>query len=163
MYKKLLLERFYEHLPHFQFKLDFVKFCNSNIEDVENLWNIFTLDNMPGFIEKNKVPFNSVNNLVADRHLYLDFENNKREEVNSAYCFVSGLLFEDNRSDSEIAQEIDDNRVEVKDNRLQGKFVSKNVINLSQRQLTKSEILLLSKEIKFVLTPNRRDKAKLKH
>ena len=53
VYKKLLIERFYEHLPHFRLKLDFVKFCNSNVEDFENLFNILTLDNMPGFIEKN--------------------------------------------------------------------------------------------------------------
>ena len=52
--KKLLIERFYEYLPHFRFKLDFVKFCNSNIEELENLFNILTLDNMPGFIEKIK-------------------------------------------------------------------------------------------------------------
>ena len=50
----------------------------------------------------------------------------------------------------------------MKDNRLEGKFISINVINLSQRQLTKSEISLLSKGLKFVPTPNRIDKAKLK-
>ena len=31
VYKKLLIERFFEHLPHCRFKLEFVKFCNSNI------------------------------------------------------------------------------------------------------------------------------------
>ena len=56
--------------------------------------------------------------LLLDRHLYLDFEKNEREEVNSACYFVSGVLFEDNSSDSEIAQEIGDNRAELKDNRL---------------------------------------------
>ena len=45
---------------------------------------------------------------------------------------------------------------------MEGKFVSKNVINLSQRQLTKSEISLLSKGRKFVAKPSRIDKAKLK-
>ena len=160
-YKKLLIERFYEHLPHFRFKLDFVKFCNSNVEDFENLFNILALDNMPGFIEKNKVPFNSVKNLVVNRHLYLDFENNERELVNSPWDFVSGELSEENSNDSEVAQEIDDNKTKLKDNRLEGKFVSKNVINLSQRQFTKSEISLLSKGPKFVPTPNRIDKAKL--
>ena len=79
--KKLLIEQFYEHLPHFQFNLDFVKFCNSNVEDFEYLFNILTLDNMSGFIEKNKVPFSYVKNLVVNRHLYLDFENNEREVV----------------------------------------------------------------------------------
>ena len=114
---------------------------------------------MPGFIEKNKVPFNSVKNLVVSRHLYLDFENNERDGVNSTCNFVSGELSEDNGNDSEVAQETDDSRAKLKDNR---KFVSKNVINLSQRQLTKSEISLLSKGRKFVPTPNRINKAKLK-
>ena len=111
---------------------------------------------MSGFIHKNKVFFNSVKNLVVNRHLYLDFENNEREEVNSACDFVSGELSEDNSNDSDVAQEIDDNRTKLKDNRLEGKFASKNVINLLQRQLTKSESL------KFVPTHNRIDKAKLK-
>ena len=98
----MLTERFYEHLPNFRFKLDFVKFCNSNIEDFENVFNILTLDNMPGFIEKNKVPFISVKILVANRHLYLDFENNEKEEVNSSCDFVSSVLSEDSSNDSEV-------------------------------------------------------------
>ena len=60
MDKKLLIEQFYEHQPHFGFKLDFVKFYNSNTEDFEDFFNIFTLENMPDFIEKTKVPFNSI-------------------------------------------------------------------------------------------------------
>ena len=43
-----------------------------------------------------------------------------------------------------------------------GNFVSKNVINLSQRQLKQSDILLLSIGLKFVPTSNRIDKAKRK-
>ena len=122
MYKKLLIEQIYEYLPHFRFKFDFVKFCSSNIEDFENLFNIFTLDNMTSFIEKNQVPFKSVKNLVAKRHLYLDLENNEREEVNSTWDVVSGVLSEDNSNDSEefwilrISQEINDNRAKLQDN-----------------------------------------------
>ena len=78
-----------------------------------------------------KVPFNSVKNLVVNRHLYLDFENNEKEEINSACDFVSGELPEDIINDSEVAQGIDDNRAKLKDNRPEGEFVSKNVINLS--------------------------------
>ena len=74
----MLIEQFYGHLPHFWSKFEFVKLCNSNIEDFENLLNILTLDNMPGFIRKNKVPFKSVSNLVVNRHLYLYFENNEK-------------------------------------------------------------------------------------
>ena len=42
----------------------------------------------------------------------------------------------------------------------EGKFVSKNVINLLQRQLTTSEISLLSKGLKFVPASKRTDAAK---
>ena len=47
-------------------------------------------------------------------------------------------------------------------NRLEGKFVSKNVINLSRRNLSSAEISLLSKGLKFVPTANKIDQAKLK-
>ena len=47
-------------------------------------------------------------------------------------------------------------------NRLQGKFVSKNVINLSRRNLSPAEISLLSKGLKFVPIPNKIYQAKLK-
>ena len=56
VYRKLLIERFYEYLPHFRYKLDFVKFCNSDIKEFESLFKILILGNIPGFIEKNKVP-----------------------------------------------------------------------------------------------------------
>ena len=46
--------------------------------------------------------------------------------------------------------------------RLEGKFVSKNVINLSRRNLCASDILLLSKGLKFVPTANKLDCVKLK-
>ena len=62
-----------------------------------------------------------------------------------------------------------DNRLNVKDNvakmlnnRLQGNFVSKKVVNLSRRNLTGSEMSLLSKGVNFVPTSNTKDKAKLK-
>ena len=84
------------------------------------------------------------------------------EDINSACNFVCGEVSEDNINDSQFAQETDDNRAKLKDNRLEGKFVSKNVTNLSQRQLTNWEISLLSKGLNFVPTPNRIDKAKLK-
>ena len=62
-----------------------------------------------------------------------------------------------------------DNRLNVKDNvakmlnnRLQGNFVSKKVVNLSRRNLTGSEMSLLSKGLNFVPASNTIDKAKLK-
>ena len=47
-------------------------------------------------------------------------------------------------------------------NRLQGNFVGKNVVNLSRRNLTGSEISLLSKGLNFILTSNTIDEVKLK-
>ena len=81
MYKKLLTERFYEHLPNFRFKFDFVKFCNSNIEDFENLFNILTLDNMPSFIEKSKSPFNPLS-LSLSLYIYI---RNKMDIMYTCY------------------------------------------------------------------------------
>ena len=61
-----------------------------------------------------------------------------------------------------------DNRLNVKDNaaktlnnRLQGNFVSKNVLNLSRPNLTGSEISLSSKGLNFVPTSNTIDKLKM--
>ena len=49
-----------------------------------------------------------------------------------------------------------------KGERLEGKFVSSNVINLSRRNLSEAEISLLSKGLKFVPTANKIDRARLK-
>ena len=66
-----------------------------------------------------------------------------KEDISSACDFGSSEVSEDNIDDSEVAQEIDDKRAKLKDNKVEEKFFSKNVINLSQRQLRKSEISLL--------------------
>ena len=55
-----------------------------------------------------------------------------------------------------------DNVATFRGNRLDGKFVSKNVINLSRRNLSSAEISLLSRGLKFVPTANKIDHAKLK-
>ena len=115
---------------------------------------------MPGFNENVRVPFYSLNDLVLDRHFHLYFENNEREEVNCICDFDSGKLFGDKSNDSEFRQEINDNSAELKYN---GVFFSKNVINLLLRQLTKSEISLLLKGLKFLSTSVRIDKTKFKH
>ena len=56
----------------------------------------------------------------------------------------------------------DNNAASPKKTRLEGKFVSKNVINLSRINLSRSEISLLSKGLKFVPSANEIDRAKLK-
>ena len=54
------------------------------------------------------------------------------------------------------------NQALLLENRLKGNFVSKNVVNLSKRNLNDVEISLLSKGLNFVPTFNNIDKAKLK-
>ena len=63
-------------------------------------------------------------------------------------------------SESHLSEE--GNEVFTSNGRIKGKFVSKNVVNLSKRKLTKAEISLLSKGLKFVPTSNHINKAELK-
>ena len=52
-----------------------------------------------------------------------------------------------------------DDAAKMLDNRLQGNFVSKNAVNLPKRNLTNSEISLLSKWLNFIPTSNTIDNA----
>ena len=54
------------------------------------------------------------------------------------------------------------NEIFTLNGQIKGKFVSKNVVNLSKRKLAKAKISLLSKGLKFVPTSNHINKAKLK-
>ena len=42
--KKLVLARFKEHLPHFEFKVDFTSFCESRCQDFDNIHTLLTLN-----------------------------------------------------------------------------------------------------------------------
>ena len=42
--KKMVLERFVEHLPFFKFKYDFNAFCYSKFPDFENLYTLLTIN-----------------------------------------------------------------------------------------------------------------------
>ena len=69
----------------------------------------------------------------------------------------------ENISDSSEEDNIGENNIaEVIDGRLKGKFVSPNVINLSARILSKAEISLLPKGLKFISTPTSVNKALIK-
>ena len=67
-----------------------------------------------------------------------------------------------NSENFEGERNANDNQAVLSGNRLQGKFVSNNVINLSKWNLNDAEISLLSKGLNFVLTCNNVYKAKLK-
>ena len=84
----------------------------------------------------------------------LNTEDKKNEKFNSTEdlynCEKDGNVLKGNNIFSQIGV------------RLEGKFVSKNVINLSRRNLSAYEISLLSRGLKFVPTANKIDRAKLK-
>ena len=66
-----------------------------------------------------------------------------------------------NTSSIDIKLNVKDNATKMRDNRLQGNFVSKN-LNLSKQNLIDSEISLFSKGLNFIPISNTIHKAKLK-
>ena len=98
------------------------------------------------------------------------FENSLPEDIDN---LVNLLLV--GESDSECEQELEEggksgedgksfvnNSAALEDGRFKGKFVSKNVVNLSGRNLSQSEISLLSKGLKFIPTPKSVNMAEIK-
>ena len=63
-----------------------------------------------------------------DKNYYFLVLRIVEEGVNSACNFVSRVQSVDSSNDSEVAQDIFDNRAELKDNKLEVKFVSKNLL-----------------------------------
>ena len=128
------LERFESHYQFFRLKYRFFNFCESFIPDFENLHYLLHLNESEDDVsEKN------------------DLKNDSSVEIRDV-----------NTSSIDNKLNVKDNAAKMLDNRLQGNFLSKNVVNLSRRNLTGSEISLLSKGFNFVPTSNTTDKAKLK-
>ena len=92
-----------------------------------------------------------LNESQDDASEFKDLTNNISEEITDL-----------NTSFSDDELNVRDNAGKILDGRLQSNFVSKNVVNLSKRNLTDCEISLLSKGLNFVPTSNKIDKTKLK-
>ena len=138
------LTRFDSHDEFFDFKHYFFKFCNSFVPDFENLHYLVHLkDSMNGTL----VDGNSNEEIVLDITGFHD------EKVLSKQS-LTGC----DRLESHLNEEGND----TLNGRIKSKFVSENVVNLSKRKLTKAEISLLSKGLKFVPTSNHINKAKLR-
>ena len=94
---------------------------------------------------------------IQDESAVYDFVKSDGEEneiINSAWNNPDVKENYDNGNINTIAT--------YKRERLEGKFVSSNVINLSRRNLSEAEISLLYKSLKFVPTVNKIDRTKLK-
>ena len=128
------LEGFESHYEFFRLKFRFYNFCENFIPDFENLHYLLHL-----------------NESQDDASEFKDLKNDISEEITDL-----------NTSFSDDELNVRDNAGKMLDGRLQGNFISKNIVNLSKRNLTDSEISLLSKGLNFVPTSNTIDKAKLK-
>ena len=131
--KEHVSERFTEHLSFFTFFNDFVKYCEEFYPDIIDLGNLVTLN----------VSCHDASNTSNSLE---DLDDSETEVT------INELNIEEQKS----------NGATLLDGRYQGKFGSPNVINLSSRNLTKAEISLLSKGLKFVPTPKNINKAQIK-
>ena len=128
------LERFESRYQFFRIKSRFFNFCESFIPDFENLHYLLHLNESEDDVSDEK-----------------DLENDSSVEIPNV-----------NTSSIDSKLNVKDNAAKMLDNRLQGNFVGKNVVNFSRRNFTGSEMSLLSKALNFVPTSNTIDNAKLK-
>ena len=96
-----------------------------------------------------------MNGTLVDSNLDEEITSFHDEEVSDKQS-LTGC----DHSESHLREE--GNEVFTSKGQIKGKFVSKNVVNLSNRELTKAKISLLSRGLKFVLTSNDVHKTKLK-
>ena len=151
--KKRVFERFKEHLVHFQFKSDVLSYCSCQCPEFENIYNLTTLNKTcKNHEEMNNVPQSFQDECGLPKVTNTeDMKNEKLISTADLYnCEKDGNVFKGNNIASQIGVG------------LESKCVSKNIINLSRKNLSASEISLLSKGLKFVPTANKIDRAKLK-
>ena len=136
----MVLERFDEHLPFFIFKYDFNAFCYSKLPDFENLYTLLTMNKSNGiFRTSSSSQASQGESAVGD---FVKSEVGENEITSSAGNTPDIEEIHDNGNINNIAT--------YKGERLEGKFVSSNVINLSRRNLSEAEIFLLSKGLKSI-------------
>ena len=89
-------------------------------------------------------------------------QNCSKSSCKNACLIGNGTSKVRNSEHIEEERNASDNKALLLENRLKGNFVSKNVVNLSKRNLNDAEISLLSEGLNFVPTCSNIDKAKLK-
>ena len=136
--KKNALLRFDEHLPHFTFLNDFLSFLEEFFPDVFNILNL--------------VDISSLNKTKRNKEVFPHMENSTNNTK----------TISDSKKDKVFKDLGEDNSCKCTDGRFTGHFISPNVVNLSGRHLSKAEISLLSKGLKFIPTPRNIDRVALK-
>ena len=140
--KKTVFEQFNEHLPHFLFKVDFLSYCSSQCPEFEDIYTLTTLNKTLN----NRQKINNASQTCQDESGFskaLNTEDKRNEKLNStenlSSCEKEGNALKENNIASQIGV------------RLEGKFVSKNAVNLSRRNLSAPEVSLLSKGLRLCL------------
>ena len=138
----LALKKFNEHLPHFLFKVDFLSYCSSQCPEFEDIYTLTTLNKTLN----NRQKINNASQTCQDESGFskaLNTEDKRNEKLNStenlSSCEKEGNALKENNIASQIGV------------RLEGKFVSKNAVNLSRRNLSAPEVSLLSKGLRLCL------------
>ena len=134
--KRIFLERFDEHLLHFQFKSDFLSYCNSLCPEFENLCTLVTINKTPKQQKGESASSQTCQDNINMTEVLNEEEKSNDSLDSTGNCSEPGTQTNDQ-------QEI--NTGFYKGIRLEGKLVSKNVLNLSRRNLSPPEISLLSK------------------
>ena len=144
------LERFESHFEFFSFKFNFLEFCNNFIPDFENLYYLLHLNTSDNIKESSSEKSASKKDC------------SKTSCKNACLGIGNGTSKVRNSENIEEERNANGNQALLLEDRLKGNFVSKNVANLSKRNLNDAEISLLSTELNFVPTCNNIYKAKLK-
>ena len=122
----MVFERFNEHLPHFQFKADFLSYCSCQRAKFENIYTFTTLNKMLNSREM----ISTVSQTCQDESgvsKVLNTEEKKNEKISSTENLSSWEKERNVLKGKNIISPIG-----VK---LEGKFVCENVINFSRRNL----------------------------
>ena len=131
--KRMAFERFDEHLLHFQIKSDILFYLNSICPEFGNLYILVTINKVSKY-QKGK----SASSQTFQDDINLSVVLTEAEKSNDS------LNSTGNRS--EFGTQLSDhqyiNKMFHKGLRIEEKFVSKNVINLSRRNLSPTEISL---------------------
>ena len=131
------LSRFEEHINCFEFRKELEHYAELLYPDIPN---IVLLILMGGDSQNTSQELSISKPRIED-----ETENDVKSDYNADK--IEHNVFE---------------KCELENGRYRGKFVHPNVINLSGKILTKAEISLLSKGLKFVPTPNNLNRAVLK-
>ena len=147
----MVLKWFDERLPHFHCKSDFRSYCNSLCPEFGNLCTLLTINKTSKDLKRDSGSSQTSLDGINLAEVLNEEEKSNDLLDNTGNCSEPGIQANDHQ---------DINTAFYKGLRLEGKFVGKNVFNLSRR-LPPPKISLLSKGLKFVPSANKIGQTKL--